>query len=389
MAEATETQVQETATETAQSDYSTKMLDAIWGDAPMPAPVQTTTETKVEEVKTEDTKVEAPQVSEWYKSLGWENEEAAKTEIQKLKETKPQEEVKFANDDSRKAYEYLKEGKEDDLYSFLAKKKTIEKLLGSDVTDSNAADIIKFSLKNKFSEFTDADVERKFNRTFGIPKEPSMRVDELEDEFKARHDEWKEKVDEIKADMLLEAKTIKPDLAKLKSELVLPDIQKNNSEVKREPTQEEIAAFTKQKESFLQATEGFLKGFNGFSTQVKDKDVDYNVSYGASQEEKVLASQIAKEFAESGFDANAIFVKDWLNQDGTLNVQRVIEDKILLATKDKVFQKIANDAANQRLELYLKDKKNIRIDGGGGKDFGATEQKKDISTKLQEDFWGN
>jgi len=385
MEQPTETQVQETSTEK-QSDISTQLQDAIWGDKPITAPTTITTETKVEEVKKEEPKVEVPQ--EWYKEFEWQDETTAKSEIKKLRETKPQEELKFANDDSKKFFDYLKEGKEDDVYSYLSQKKTIEKLLSGEVDDKNAADIIKFSLKNKFSEFTDVDVERKFNRQFGLPKEPSIKIDELDEEFKVRHDEWKEKVSEIKADMLLEAKTIKPDLTKLKSELVLPDIQKNNPEVKREPTQEEIAAFTKQKEGFLQATNLFLNEFNGFSTQVKDKDVDYNVSYGASQEEKVLASQIAKEFAESGFDANAIFVKDWLNPDGTLNVQRVIEDKILLATKDKVFHKIANDAANQRLELYLKDKKNIRIDGGGGQDFGANQQNKNESEKLQEQFWG-
>ncbi len=387
MAEATETQVQETSQET-QSDISTKLQDAIWGDG---KPVATT---EVTETKPMDEKPLVPtpdaQVSEWWKDFEYQDADTAKAEIKKLKETKPQEELKFANDDSKKFFDYLKEGKEDDIYSYLEKKKTVEKLLSGEVDEKNAADIVKFALKNKNSEYTKDDVERKFSRQFGIPKEPVYNeLKETEDEFKERHDEWDEKVKDIKKDLVLEAKDAKLELAKLKTELVLPDISRNNQETKREPTQEEIAAFMKQKEGFLQATEVFLKDFNGFSTTVKDKDVDYNVGYGASQEEKVLASQIAKEFAESGFDANALFVKDWLNQDGTLNVKQIIEDKMLLATKDKVFQKIANDAANQRLELYLKGKKNIRIDTGGGKDFGTTEVEKTTSEKLQEQFWGS
>ena len=381
-------QVQDTEVNVEQPNISTQLQAAMWGDEPPAAP-PTTTDTPVVEVKQDEVKVDTPTANEWWKEFEFQDADTAKNEIKRLKETKPQEEIKFANDDSKRAFEYLKEGKEDDLYSFLQTKKTVEKLLDGDVSEKNAADIIKFSIKNKYAEYSDADVDRRFSKMFGIPKEPSIKVDELDEEFKVRHDEWKEQLEEIKKDMVLEAKTIRPDLAKLKTELVLPDISGNNQETKREPTQEEIAAFTKQKESFLQATDNFLKEFNGFSTQVKDKDVDYNVSYGTSQEEKMVALQIAKEFAESGFDANALFVKDWLNQDGTLNVKQIIEDKMLLSNKGKVFSKIANDAANQRLELYIKDKKNIRIDGGGGKDFGAGDEAKSTSEKLQESFWGN
>lgn len=385
----TATQVQETqeTQETTQPDVSTMLQQHFWEDKPITKPTE---EQKAEEVKPEEQKVEQPQVNEWWKDYEWDSAETAKNEIARLKQVKPQEEFKFANDASKQFYDYFKEGKLDEAHSMWQKQKDLEKLTSGDVTDDNAVSIIKASLKNRYTEFSDADVDRKFNKMYGLPKEPTQKVDELDDEFKQRHDEWKEQVHEIRADILLEAKTVKPELLKLKSELVLPDISKSNQETKREPSQEELAAFQKHKESFLQATDLFLKDFNGFSAQVKNEDVDYNVSYGTSQEEKSLVTNLLREFTESGFDANSLFIKDWVNQDGSLNVKQIIEDKMLLTNRDKILSKIANEAANQRLEIYLKGKKNININevNNNGKNFGEVE-KKTPSEQLQEKFWGN
>ena len=384
--------VNETTNETtAPANISETLQGVFWGDTP-PSNQQQQVEQKqdVVEEKKEEQNVEQPQVNEWWKEFEFQDADTAKNEIKRLKEQKPQEEIKFANEDSKKFFDYWKEGKIDDAHEMWAKNKKVEKLISGEVTEANAADILKASLKNKYKEFSDADVDRKFNKQYAIPKEPVYdELKETEDEFAIRKVEWKERVDEIKADILLDAKIAKPELEKLKSELVLPDISQGKNEVSKEPTQEELEAFKKQQAGFVESTEKFLNSFNGFSATVKDKDVDYTVSYGTSKEEKDLALTMMKEFAETGFNANNLFVKEWVNQDGTLNVNKIIEDKMFLLNKDKVIQKIANDAANQRLELYLKEKKNIRIDNTGGKDFGAGEDQKSQSQKLQEVFWGS
>jgi len=382
--------VQDTETNLEQADISTQLQAAIWEDKPITQPT-ITTETKVEEVKTE-VKPE-PTANEWWKDLEFQDADTAKSEIKRLKEVKQQEEIKFANDDSRKAFEYLKEGKEDELYAHLAKKKTVEKLLTGDVTESNAADIIKFSIKNKYTEYSDADVDRRFNKMFGVPKEPSIKSDELDEEFKVRHDEWKEKVEEMKADMLLEAKTIRPDLTKLKTELVLPDISNPNSPTLKQLTPEELAADKKVKEDWTKVATATTADFAGFTTTAKykdgDKDVEIPVSYGLSEDEKkTLVSKLA-DFANNDFDPYTILKERWVNADGNDNINQVVKDLSWLMYGEKAAQKFATEAANQRLETYLKDKKNIRIDTGAGKDFGAGEDAKSQSEKLQEQFWGN
>lgn len=394
--EVTEVVTEETTQQQQQAPTVSETLQgAFWGDAQQPIQ-QAQEQPKVEApaATTKETQEEILEPAEWLrKEFQVDSPDTLKQYLQEykaLKESKPSEEIKFANDDSKRFFDYLKEGKTDDVYAFLQTQKTLSKLVNSEVTEDNAADIIKFSLKNKYKEFSDTDVERKFNKQYGIPKEPVYDdTKETEEEYQVRLGEWKDKVGDIKADMLLDAKIIKPELEKLKAELVLPDIPVNNPAASKEPTQEELAAFKKQQGEFVEATEKFLNSFNGFSVNVKDKDVDYTVSYGTSKEEKDNALTMMKEFAESGFNANGLFVKEWVNQDGSLNVNRIIEDKMFLQNREKIIQKVANDAANQRLELYLKEKKGIRIDNSGGADFGKGLEQKSQSEKLQEAFWGS
>ncbi len=389
----TSEQVQDTEVNLEQADISTQLQAAIWDDKPIEKKVETIAEVKPEEKKPEEAKVETTIVNEWWKEFEFQDADTAKNEIKRLKETKPQEEIKFANDDSKKFFDYLKEGKEDDLYSYLEKKKNIEKFASTDVNENNAADIIKFSLKNKNSEYSDADVERKFNRQFGIPKEPVYNeLKETEAEFDERHIEWTEKVKGIKEDLILEAKDAKADLSKLKTELVLPDIKSQNSNIQKQPTQEELAAAKKVSEEWTKAATASATDFAGFSTTAKykdgDKDIEIPVSYGLSQEEKTALVGKLNDFANNNFDPYTIFKERWVNEDGTDNINQVIKDVSWLMYGEKAAQKFATEASNQRFETFIKDKKNIRIDSGGGKDFGAGNESKSQSEKLQEQFWG-
>ena len=385
-------QVQDTEVNVEQADISTQLQAAIWDDKPIDTQQQST-EQKVEEKK-EEPKVETPIVNEWWKEFEFQDADTAKNEIKKLKETKPQEEIRFANDDSKKFFDYLKEGKEDELYAHLAKKKTVEKFVSAEVNESNAADIVKFSLRNKNSEYSEADIERKFNRQFGIPKEPVYNeAKETEEDFNERHSEWEEKVKDIKADLILEAKEAKADLSKLKTELVLPDISTQNSQTQKQPTQEELQAIKKVQEDWVKAASGVATEFKGFSTTATykedGKEFQIPVSYGLSNDEIKTLNTKLNDFASNNFDPYTILKERWINADGNDNINQVVKDLSWLLFGESAAQKFANEAAHQRMENYFKDKKNIRVDTGGGKDFGTDDQNKTTSEKLQEQFWGN
>lgn len=282
-------------------------------------------------------------------------------ELNAFREKTKQEE--FKNEDSKKVYEYLREGKEDEVYEYFSKKKQIEKLSKADVTaDKNvAAELVKFGIKNENKEanLSEEEINFLFNQRYAMPKEPNEDDYTDVDVFEKDMLSWKEQVQTIEKRIMIEAKMQQPKLSQLNQEIVLPDIKRDQQNAL---SQEDLDALKQMQESFVQTAKTSIDGFKGFDVNVKDKDVDYNVSYVPSAEEKTLVNEKLNEFAKSGFDANALLADRWVNEDGkTLNVERMVKDLSLIYSNEKLSQKLVTDAANKRLELYLKEKKNITL----------------------------
>lgn len=311
--------------------------------------------------------VETPVVqtpSEWYKEFGFDSEDVAKTEVKKWKDTPPttQKEIEFANEQSRLAFEALKNGDEDTVFNILDHKRKLDKLTSGDINEKTASEIIKLDMQNKYKDLTTDEIEYKFNKTFGIPKEPVQKNIETDDEFLERQTEWKEKVEEIKRERLMEAKIIKPNLEKLKAELVLPNIQNEGVLSKEEmQKQKELqdAEIDKRRTQYLSSLSTDYKNFNGFETSYKDEEVDIPISYTVSEEEKTALKTELENFGVDDF-----ILERWFNKDGTPNVKGLMKDIYLLRNEDKIYKKIANDTGAKVLDSYRKSLKNVSVTGG-------------------------
>lgn len=331
-------------------------------------------------------------VEPFYKKLGFEKEDDVVAEITTLREkaAKAPEEKQFADEQSKHIYELLREGgdKKKEVRKFLETQEKLETLVSAEVNEDTSVDIIKLGLRLKYKDLTDKEIDYKYNKQYSIPKEPIKGELEDDDEFAEKHAAWKETVDDIKTSRIIDAKTMRPELEKAKSELVLPEIQKGNQNLKQEPTPEDLAVFEKDKTTFLQSAEQSINSFNGVTVQVKDKDVDYTVNYAPSQDEKTLVTTKLKEFAEAQFDANAIFADRWVTEDGKMNVSQMTEDLSRILMGKNSDQKLATDSANKRLEAYLKDKKQINVNETNQN--GQLNLEKDNTSetvKVQEFFW--
>ena len=323
-----------------------------------------------EETKPFDTK-------EWLKQeFDVDDVSVIKGEREELKTLREKvKEQDFANEDSKKVYDYLREGKEDDLYNFLNQKKQVEKLSKADLTDKSiAAELVKFGIQRENPSLTSDDVDFLFKQKYSIPKEPKEEDFVIDTDYEAALGTWKEQVQNIEKGMVIEAKMQQPKLAQLQQEIVLPDIRKEQQS--NAPSQEDLAALQQMQQSFLQTVKTSVDGFKGFDVNVKDKDVDYVVSYAPSVEEKTLVSEKLNEFAQSGFDANVVLAERWVNKDGkSLNVEQMVKDLSLIYSNEKQSQKLVADAANKRLELYLKEKKNINLNETNNSQFVPNGQK--------------
>lgn len=297
---------------------------------------------------------------------GFDSEEIADAEIKALRELKEKgSEYKYKNDESKKIAEYINNGEEDKLLEHLYTKRQLSKLSKADLTDEKiASELVKFGIKqdNLNSNLSDDDVDFLFNQKYSYPSKPVQDSVETDEDYALRIQTWETQVQNVKRAMVIEAKIQQPKLAQLNTELVLPEIKKESRQQQPQLSQKDLDDFKKLQESFIEHTQKSVKDFSGFSQQVKDKDVDYTVGYTPSAEEKTLVETKLKQFAESGFDVNVLLRDLWVSEDGkTINVERMQKDLFALYTGEKAQQKMINDAANKRLEIYLKGKKQINV----------------------------
>jgi hypothetical protein len=384
--------IQETQQEQVIANAVSPFDNEAWSEQPFvasPVVAEEKVDTPVATVEVpvvEEQKVDTPTpvVGEWYKGYGWDNEELAKAEIEKLRQTK--EEIKYANEESEKLHKAIVSGDKKKVLEILTKQDQLEQLAGAEVSLSNAADIVKAAMQYKFNDLTKDELDYKFNKQFNIPSKPAQAADELDEDYQARVSEWEAARRDVEMELMIEAKLAKPELAKLKSEIVIPDTQKQETVATvAQPTQEELEADRKFKESFVQSVQASLSGFKGFDVSVKDKDVDLiPLSYELSAEEKTAVETKLKTFAEKNFDANALFAERWVGQDGKLNVAQMIEDVSTLESRGRMNQKFVNDAANKRLELYLKEKKNINVNETTQRGMGEFTNEKSDMDKVRE-----
>jgi hypothetical protein len=335
---------------------------------------------------------EVVDADEWLKSnFGWENTDSAKAELEELRKLREsastKEEIKFANEQSEKFYRLLQEGKEDDLYDFLQEKKKIEKLTSAELDENLAAEVIKTNMQKKYKDLTASEIEYKFNKQFGIPAKPVQQDIETDEEYQQRLSNWEEKANDIRTEMMIEAKLAKPELERLKSELRLPDI-KGQNEGNQGYSQEELAAHEKLVNSFKDSAKSALNSFDGFNVSVKDEEVDIPLSYAISQEEKSAIAEQIERFADSNFDANAILADRWLTEDNQLNTAQMIKDLALLYSEGKMNQKFANDAASKRLAEHIRRTSNISVSSRTPQQTFSPEQKSDFDKQV-EYIWKN
>jgi len=316
--------------------------------------------------------------------LGFSNWGEAKEELERLR-TEKESFGSYENETSAKIHRALSEGSYDEVYDFLDKDRKLNKLINTELNDDNAEEIVKLAMKSKYSNLTDDEINYKFRKQFSLPKEPEQSYDETDDDFEERQREWNDKVKDIKMELMIEAKTSRPQIEKLKSEIRLPNIGSKNVE-NAELSQEELANVHNYINGYYQSAESALNSFDGFNVEYKDEDVSLQTSYVPSTEEKEYIAVQMEELANNDFNANVIFAERWVNDDGTLKTDKISRDLALLYSEEKIMQKLVNDGVAKRLAEYRKTTSNIKVNGGQTK--GSFEPKGNEFNKMADFFFG-
>lgn len=308
--------------------------------------------------------------------LGYEDWDSAKAEIEALK-IKPagvrQEPI---------SVEKIKEA-----YAAIDKQERLTQLTEGEVTESNAPDIIKAAMIEKYKGLKPDQVNYKFNKQFALPPEPKQdEANESDEDFANRREQWQAQVSDVKMDMLIEANLARPELEKLKSEIKLPTIAQTDIS-ERPKTPEELALEQKEVELFMQNADAAVSKFEGFSVTYKDKDVDVQSSYALSAEEKSSVMEKMKVLAEKNYNSNAIFAERWVNADSSFNFSQIAKDLAILETHDKTSQKFASDAYTKAQVNFIKNKHNIDLNGQNGGAGDLQLEDKDAQKKNEDAIW--
>lgn len=302
----------------------------------------------------------------YVKGLGFETVELAKAataelvELRKIKEqAQTPAEIQFANEQSKRFFEYAKEGKKAELRDYLIQEERLERMAGADVTKlEQAADVIKLNMQLKNKDLTADEINFQFSEDFSVPEKPEQEEDESDESFQKREDRWKKEAERVEKRMVIAAKQAKPELAKFQNELVLPDIQRIDTQA-AEATQKELEATQAQVTQFLAKLGSDFKNFNGYNATLKDAEVEIGIGYTIPEEERTATKAQLETFATEGY--SKYFGDRWFDATGAPKIDQIMSDIYLLNNRDKIFQKMVNESASQRLAHQIKTKSNIQI----------------------------
>jgi hypothetical protein len=286
--------------------------------------------------------------------FGFDTVDEAEETFSRLIEENERNQFQFKDDISKTLFDAIREGKADDVYEVLNQQKRLEKLTTSELTSEIAAEIVKTNIKNKHKALSNEDVELLFYDQFFVPLKPEQGYDESDDDYAAKVNQWQSQVDYTERRLMIEAKVLKPEIEKLRSEITLPDIY--NESGREAESQAEFEIMQEARSIYERTLDSDFQSFNGFNVSVKDEDVEIPISFNVAEEERLAMKNDLEDF-----DSDLYFENRWFNKEGKPNVQQIMADKYLLENREKIFSKIANEAASQRLLAHLKKNGNINI----------------------------
>lgn len=373
MSEVTTTTAAEQQTTTSSPDVNSQIASSLWGEPIVNTPVpqetvaptateNTTVTVLPEQTATPAIEEEILDVDDYFKNHFGVDASTAKAQWEQFRASQqaPREEIKWANDDSKKLYDLIRDGKTDDVYRVLDQQKQLERLEQYDINDvSKAAEIIKANLRFKHSELNSQQIDRLFTRQYNMPEKPVQGSEQDDAEFQIEYEHWKRQVADKEQDMIIDATLAKPELLKYKTQIVLPDIQPVNN-VQQQPNQQELEA--KQAEYFNHfkgLLEKEYQNFKGYNVTAIDGEVKLPISYGISPEDLSASKDLVLE----SLNGNKFLDARWFDESGNPKINQIQEDLYLLTNRDRIFQKIANEASAQRFLHHQKVQNNIKLNG--------------------------
>lgn len=299
-------------------------------------------------------------------------------EILKLTEQQVAPEINFANETSKKVFEYLKEGRVDDFLNVYQQQKQLESI---DKLDTDA--VLKLKLKYENPELSNEELQEEFDSRYGV-EQPDIDED-LDDpadieKAKKKFERERAAAERQKKKDLKEAKDF---LQEKRQEIVLPDIatSKPQQETQNEEGVDE-AAIKEFRDKYVKSIDSAVNEVTGFGTKYKDDELDFQTAFVIDQAEKQNLKQSLEKFTLQDY-----FVPRYIKEDGSFNTSAIAKDLYVLENFNKIIDAHVSQAVNNTKSLFIKGLKNANF-----QDTTMRQQPNEQLSKEQEMvdyFFGN
>lgn len=283
--------------------------------------------------------------------FGYTAPEEVATEIEQLRQLKanpPAATYEFENEESKKLFEAFTGGKRKEVVAILAKQERIEELLSVDVTNDNAAEIVKYGMQLRYKDLSPSEIDYKFKKQFSIPPKPVQTADEDDDDFQSKVSAWQEKVEDARMDLMIEAKTARPEIEAAKIKLVLPEID--------QPVDEGYLNYKKSVEDESKLAAETVKAYKALTPKSIETKLNFNdeangIAFDFQFEPDAVSFNQAVEMT-TDIDK---FYSQFQNQDGTPDRNKFLKTIYNAMNFDRVLTEAMKQAKNATIKSMLPD----------------------------------
>jgi len=230
-----------------------------------------------------------------------------------------------------------------------------------------------------YSYFLVHDVKElyRFKKQFSIPKEPVFNeVNETEEEWKLKHDEWTSNVADIEREKIIEAKLIKPELEAHKAKLILPDIEADVDEdyVNWKQSQEQSSKIDAETvEAYKAFTPKSIETKLNFNDEANK--VAFEFQYEPTVEELAKSVEMVTDIKK--------FYQKFIGQDGKPDRQGFLRAIHFAVNADSMLLEAMKQSKNATIKSRLPDNRVTDSNGGIVRQLPQDQQMSELDTYMQ------
>lgn len=278
--------------------------------------------------------------------------------------------IEFTNDDSRKIFDFLKEGKVDDVLQVYNEQRRLSSI--KDMTDE---DVVKLAMEYKQDSLSTADIQDEYLSKYSIEKPEAPSQDDFVDEedfnkadkvYQKELKAYEKELKTLNRRLKQEAGESRTFLESLKKDIVLPDINPRDHSGESDPAEEEKARQVHEalRQEYLSSLDKSSNEFSEISFKVSDEGVNFEGKFQIDESER---AQLKKDLSERNVPMD-VFLSRYIKGDD-YDTKSLMEDIYFLNNKEKIIASIVKQARSNGVLESIKRTKNVDLDGGHRDNF--------------------